>query len=288
MIIALLAPVSLWAQMSFEVSSEKDRFLIGDQFTLDLIVKAPVNARVEWPATPVDTAMHWHLVNRFDADTLLEGQSAQFIHKWIGTSFDSGYAIVPPLTVRINGQEYYSEPILLQIDLPETEEEYYDITDPLDGGIVWWRVVVWTVLGLILLIAIVLGIRRWIAYQKHRLANQPEAPLAEQAIAALAMAKDSQSDEDLGRAMSLLYREAGRRVGPSFAAMTREEQVKALNAWAPSNGDLWNRIVEEVNVIRFAGTASAEQIAQWTTQSLEWLQQTPQSEITSENDVVAQ
>lgn len=173
----------------FEALPSKDRILIGEPFDLKLEARVPANAAFKWPEFQVDTLKEFEILEIGKLDTALENNTWVLTQSLQLTSFDSGFFVTPPLQLLAGLDTLSTDPILIQVGMPEIEAEVplYDIKDLQAAPIDWIRVMWIAFFVLVLLLAI------YMIYKTYRIKKQqpnyaqklPTIPAHETALAAL-------------------------------------------------------------------------------------------------------
>ena len=296
-IILLLIPVAAWAQPAVSVTSEADRMLIGDQIILHLKAVVEEGDIVEWPGIPeeLESAL---VVDRNDVDTSRNKGQLILTENWIITSFDSGFAVIPPLVFKINGYERASDPLLIQVDMPKSEAEYKDIIDPVGLPIPFWRI------AIALFIFLALAIFVWL-FIRHGKKNRPSLddlvdprPLhiqhAEKAVK-LSGLQTEDLDEKLSKGLQNIDLYLRNGLGINTAVGESSDWTKKLKGHPryAGNADELPKLFERVNALRFGGQDLDAQSAEdwlldsqkWITESVEGADEAPHEESKSINDL---
>ncbi|NVK03738.1 MAG: hypothetical protein HWD92_02900 [Flavobacteriia bacterium] len=259
-IFGLLTSTIAWAQTDFEVSSSADRMMIGDQIEIQLKAVVHVNDEVSWPAFP-GLVQFGAFIDRKGIDTVVDGDELTLTETWILTSFDSGYAVVAPLELIVNGVSRAAEPQLIQVDLAENGPEYKDIENPLSTQLNYW--LIWS--ALMVIISIAIGVIVYSYFLKS-----PEAPKAKMSDYrnitdfVLILVKDelaalqNQSksvDEVLSTTTQLLHEYLFSNFMIQTAVgspETWDEQLMQSEAYNGEQGEL-SGILNDISRVRFSG-----------------------------------
>jgi hypothetical protein len=111
--------------------------LIGDQQKLSIEVKANSKDKVIFPLFADTLVAHVELVDKGKTDTVFSNDKNNYIlsRKYTITSFDSGYYVIPPLKVVVNGDTQETEALLLTVQTlaVDTNKAIKDIKQPYDA-----------------------------------------------------------------------------------------------------------------------------------------------------------
>lgn len=128
--------------------SDKQRILIGEQFTLSLQAMITSGAKVQWPR--IDTLPHFEVMNASAVDTQKIRNGVMYKQTLLLTSWDSGSWVIPPITI----QGSRSLPVAVNVDhapfdynLPYNEVKTV-IDVPKEKDFEWH----WYLIGLVLII----------------------------------------------------------------------------------------------------------------------------------------
>ena len=169
--------ISLWlltfpaiAQVSFSVQPDTNRMLIGEQIKLTLKAEFPEDDKVNWPFL-ADSLAGFEIVKKGTLVEEYEGGIKSLIQEIWLTSFDSGYAFIPALSIQLGEERLESQAIGILVSVPEVPEteDYYDIKEPIDPPLNWPLII-----GLILLF-IALGVLIYWLIGKFQKGKRPAA-----------------------------------------------------------------------------------------------------------------
>lgn len=278
--IAFLFSGSLAAQTRFDVSASSDRIMIGDQVKIQLRADVAQKDNLTWPSLP-DSIASGLLVGRSGIDTAFTKDRMTLTETWTVTSFDSGFAVVPPVTLTVNDLAYNSDPVLIQIDMPASEQVYRDIVEPRGLSVPAWKIVV---TGLIAL-ALTLIIFRIIRKVNRKAESDPSAfdvrPYHIRILETLEKLRDQtdlQSDDQVDafyrKCSSLLYNYLQVGLNINTAKGRPVDWVPALehhNSFRGVATDL-PKLLDDANSVRFGNNKrSAEDHQRWFEQLKEWI-----------------
>lgn len=156
------------AQVVWESHLDTNRILIGEQtlYTLQASGLESIE-NLKWPVWP-DTLQGIEVLQT-TSDTVRENNLWRIKQQILITSFDSGFVIIPPLTLQVGGQARECEPQLLNVSTValDPQQDYYDIKKPIEAPIDWWYWLtrIWVILAII---ALVFGLILWLWLRKRK------------------------------------------------------------------------------------------------------------------------
>ncbi|UTW62119.1 hypothetical protein KFE98_19245 [bacterium SCSIO 12741] len=172
----LLFTLLLWAsgvfaqQASLEVKLDTGLIAIGEQIQLTLDIRAPKDARVEWPEWKDTLVGKIEILEASNPDTVYNAGLKTVTQQLTLTGFDSGLFVVPPVVAFVDDIAVKSRPFLIQVvtyqidtikginDIKRVQEADFGWRDALE---VFWPVGVALVgLGVIGFIMVWLGRHR--------------------------------------------------------------------------------------------------------------------------------
>ncbi len=186
----LLAAKGLYAQpQSFSAITDTGKILIGEQLTLSLIGEVKEGASFSWPILP-DSLNGLELVETGKIDTLAMDGIWKISQDIKLTSFDSGYAAVPPLVLKQSGDSLRSRAVGVAVSFPEVKEdrELYDIKEPMEAPFNWWLIIAVVVAAVLMVVAIVI-ITKWLKRRKKSAGLSPEQKLSPYEFALLQLSE---------------------------------------------------------------------------------------------------
>lgn len=148
------------AQVSVESHLDSAQILVGSQTRLSVTVKnAPENANVEFPSFKDESEMARGLeVVRTLADSANSGDNDT--RTYVLTAWDEGKYSTPSLTVKVNGKEFKTKPIPLQVNTIKVDTARLDSIRPMHGvadtPFAWseWSPLFWLSIAALLLIVL--------------------------------------------------------------------------------------------------------------------------------------
>lgn len=143
-------------QPAVKTSVDRNRILLGDQFTLTIQVDVGLQDRpVVFPVLP-DSLNHLEVIKRKATDSVRTGNRLRYTQEIIMTGFDSGTWAIPPQSVLVNGRDFKTQVLRVAVmNVPLKGTDYNDIKDIIpvkDGGFDWmkWLLIFATVLVVVL------------------------------------------------------------------------------------------------------------------------------------------
>ncbi len=159
------------------MKTDSSAIMLGDQIGLELGVKLPEKAQVQWPLITDTITSHIDVVKQNNIDTTINADQKILTQRLIITSFDSGYFELPPVhfIYRMPGDTTLynvgTGSIYLQVYVPEvdTAQPFKSIVAPIDEPYTLGEILPWVLLGL----AVIAGIIFLIVWWSKRKKNQP-------------------------------------------------------------------------------------------------------------------
>lgn len=289
-IAALAIAPSMQGQVNFTVSTDVERMRIGDQ--VEVVINAVVhpNDVLDWPDFP-GNVQFGEFINRSGIDTISNSEEELHLAEtWTLTSFDSGYAVIAPLTLSVNNVAFASEPLLLQVDLAPNGDEYKDIEEPLGLDWPFWVYILsfGTVLIVILLLIFISNRAR-----KKRPEYRPDLAIplhirAEKKMRELSLHRDAgelTNDEVLSRGTTLLQRYVKSEFKVDIFIGDQREWIPKLdrNGHFKSSANELAQLMDHASKLRFSGMSFGnEETDRWVVQASKWISASlaePQPEI---------
>ncbi|GGH68217.1 hypothetical protein [Phaeocystidibacter marisrubri] len=275
----LLIGFGAHSQTELKASPSTQRILIGDQFTLSLSAEVSALDEITWPATEeIGSGL---LLNRSGIDTTERGDILLLQEEWVITSFDSGFVVIPPLTLSVNGEPVQSDPVLVQVDMPRTQEEYLDIVDPLSIQRPWWYYALMGLGALVVVSLFALVMSKWTKNKSVQSRAVDKRTFREKAIdAANGLVEETQWDNNAetdaaySKGIRLLYAYITRELGANTAAgdFTMWSAVMEKNPHYSGDTQKLRQLIERSNEVRFGGLPStAEENKEWALQLSDWI-----------------
>lgn len=167
------------AQLSISAKLLRSHILIGEQTEIELLIRtSDVDNTFFIP--PADTAIHHAEVLDFAfTDTIqVDPQIVELKARMLLTAFDSVVVAIPPFGVALGTQRAYSDPLYLQVTMPEVDlehpDQYFDYKDPQRLRLTFYDYLMWLlyspyfwgVIGIVLLVVAYLLFKKWQARPK--------------------------------------------------------------------------------------------------------------------------
>lgn len=277
-LIALMVSSLAWSQAEFEVSTSEDRMQIGDQVEITLEATVHINDDVVWPSFP-GAVQFGSFIDRRGIDTSINGEEMTLREIWILTSFDSGFAVVAPLQLNVNGVFRSSEPQLIQVDLAGDGPEYRDIENPISPNTKEW--ILWMIVTTILLVAVGVLIRQYYKSPAHQGESNPT--WANMSDAVISMLKDykgkiaSESNpidtvlSDTSRLIQEYVLSTYYLQSAAGSPKDWDKELAAMDDYGAEPGQL-AYLLEEVYRMRFSGASILpEEVNAFLDQVIEWV-----------------
>lgn len=265
LIASLLVSALAWSQPEFEVTTSSDRMMIGDQVEIQIQAKVHVNDEVYWPAFP-GKVQFGTFIDRKGIDTVKRGDELTLTETWILTSFDSGFAVVSPLELTVNGVIKAAEPQLIQVDLAENGPEYLDIENPITpGSNTFW---IWLIVVVVILAAVAVFIYSYFVKEKpeekprfsnlHKPSDVITTLIEEEKIKI--QESSDQLDSSLSDSTKLIYEYIKIQFEINTAHGSTEQwdqQISLMGNNSVQKGELTD-ILNEISRLRFSGADVSE------------------------------
>ncbi len=155
-------------QAGFSSRLDTNRILIGEQTHYHLEATGLSNTSdMLWPVWP-DSLSGLEVLN-VSSDTTEENGLFSIHQQYLITSFDSGFVLIPPLTLLLDSAKLETEPQILNVTTVELDptQDYYDIKDPVKAPIDWlyWLKRIWVYA---LIASVILGVILWLWLRKRK------------------------------------------------------------------------------------------------------------------------
>ncbi len=281
-ILLLAIPALSWAQPEVSVFSESERMLIGDQISITLKLDVSEGDNVAWPKIPEQFQSALFL-SHSGVDTTRGKGMWTLVEKWTLTSFDSGFVVIPPLEFKVNGYAHNSDPLLIQVDMPESEASYQDIIDPVGLPIPAWRIALAILMFLGLLLFIFLFIQNGRKNKPNYANLRDPRPLHVQyaeKLQKLKSSNDMDSDDRLSKGSSHLdlYLREGLGVNTATGDSLVWASKLKQNPNFPGDSEQLKQLISQVNSLRFGGADLHEQdVNNWLNEASHWISSSVQT-----------
>ena len=158
-------------------SADSSAIMLGDQIGMELGLKLPEKAQVQWPEISDTLTGNVDVVKREKIDTIFDAGQMILKQKITITSFDSGYFEVPPFQFLYRVADdttiytASSSSFYLQVYTPvvDTAKPFKVIKAPVEEPYTLGEILPWVLIGLIAIVAIIFLIVWW----RKRKKNQP-------------------------------------------------------------------------------------------------------------------
>lgn len=142
--------------------------LIGQQTTLHLKAEnLSKSSELIWAMWP-DTLKGVELLSA-SRDTFDAKGEFRIEEHFVLTSFDSGFVVIPPFSISYDGEQYETEPLILNVGtVPlNPDQDYFDIKEPVKApfDFLYWLKRLWIVW---LILVAILGIVLWLILRKKK------------------------------------------------------------------------------------------------------------------------
>jgi hypothetical protein len=105
-------------QIDVTVQSDTNHIRIGEQIGVKLIVinHSKESPEITWPFAVDTLSKAIEIIDVLPVDTQRYEEETIFMQQWYLTSFDTGYHDIPPFELVINGEDYETNPFLIQVE----------------------------------------------------------------------------------------------------------------------------------------------------------------------------
>jgi hypothetical protein len=162
LLLSILLSISIWTTgQSFHISCDSTRLETGEQAHIKLIYKGKGNVIWRNNSNENDTLSGAiEVINYSKIDTLEEGNSIVYTQTLFVTAWDSGYHVVPPIYIIVDGKEMFSNPLLLHYSFPNVNQQapIKGIKDQIDTPFVFAEIAImvyWLIGGFVFLCCII-------------------------------------------------------------------------------------------------------------------------------------
>jgi hypothetical protein len=141
-------------QVLVKASVDDDQILIGEPIKLTLEAHIPLGQPLTW--FNLDTIPHFDIIDKGKADTTDNIDGKQLVQVLTITSFDSGYVVIPPMTIKVGNKSFATDSIPIQVSYAplDISKNYRDIKEIEEVPKPKWMAYIPWLLGLFTLIAI--------------------------------------------------------------------------------------------------------------------------------------
>ena len=199
----MVATTTMAQSIKVEAILDTNTIVIGDQTHLILILFQEKNQAVQWPIIEDTITKNIEIISRTEPDTIIRGKELEISRKYLITSFDSGYFVIPPFKYIFDYKndstfsEASTQAILLTVktievdttkaikDIKDIESEPYTL-----GEILIYFVLPPAIIVLLIFLVIYIIRRRKANKPLFRATKKPLPPPHIEAIAALEKLKE--------------------------------------------------------------------------------------------------
>ncbi|WP_416337320.1 BatD family protein [Galbibacter sp. EGI 63066] len=168
---------SLVSYSQVTASADTTAIKIGEQFTYEIQVETDTTAQVIFPEG--QTFMPLELVEALPTDSVINQDKLNLIKKYALTQFDSGIYTLPRQLVDINGKQYFTDSIQVEVRtvaVDTTKQKMYEIKSLAEveknlGN--WWK---WLLFAIVVL-AVIGGLLYWFVFREKPLTEDEKIAL---------------------------------------------------------------------------------------------------------------
>jgi len=159
--------------ITIEAKLDSNKFLIGDQVKLHLLVTKPKSANLNFPILPDSLADGIEIVERFKPDTLSKNEDILTLRQtFLITSFDSGKHTVPSIPFEFLRDStidtLFTDSVFFTVNtipVDTAKKTIYDIKKPINEPFTIMEIIGYIIWGIVALFVIIAGIY---VYRKFR------------------------------------------------------------------------------------------------------------------------
>jgi hypothetical protein len=139
--------------VEYSATSDTNRIRIGEQFRYSVRIKAGENQVVVWQ-NEVDTMGRFEIIDGPAIDSSINNGSKEYRLNYTLTAWDTGYFILFPLPILVDGDTVHAEPVFMDVVFVDAiPEEPHDIKERWDEPWRWWEIA--GIVGILLLLTAV-------------------------------------------------------------------------------------------------------------------------------------
>jgi hypothetical protein len=162
------------AQVSATLRADSTHIQIGDHLNIRITVKSPNTLAVPFPAI-ADTLGSLELVSASKIDTTVEAGNKSLSQLYTVSAYDSGEYVAGPVRIYFKNSNGELDSVLSN-DIPvtvntldvDTTKPFKAIKAPLDVPYSWREFIYYIVGGVLLLLAIIIGVLLWKKHKKQK------------------------------------------------------------------------------------------------------------------------
>jgi hypothetical protein len=157
--------------VEYSATSDTNRIRIGEQFRYSVRIQASENQTVAWQ-NEVDTMGRFEIIDGPAIDSSINNGSKEYRLNYTLTAWDTGYFILFPLPILVDGDTVHAEPVFMDVVFVDAiPEEPHDIKERWDEPWRWWEIA--GIVGILLLLAAVV----YLIIRRLRNRKPAEAPV---------------------------------------------------------------------------------------------------------------
>ncbi len=160
-LVCLLACGKIDAQVNVEARIDSLQLLIGEQTGVTLSVTLDAKQKLQLPELKNGQQLVPNVevvsVTKPDTNILNDGKRMEIEQRYLITAWDSAFYYLPPFKVKVDGKEYESKSLALQVFTMDVDTLHLDQFFPPNGMMAppftWqdWKKIVWASFGVVLL-----------------------------------------------------------------------------------------------------------------------------------------
>ncbi|OQP58616.1 BatD family protein [Niastella populi] len=149
----IASPVYMQGQVLAKASVNRDEILIGEPIKLTFEVRIPMGRSVTW--FNLDSIPSFEFIEKGKVDTADNIDGKQYHQELTITSFDSGTVIIPPMTIQVDGKDYATDSIPVEVSYAQLDmsKDYRDIKEIVEVPKPAWMALIPWILGVVTLLA---------------------------------------------------------------------------------------------------------------------------------------
>ncbi len=156
--------------VEYSATSDTNRIRIGEQFRYSVRIQADEHQEVVWQ-NEVDTMGRFEIIDGPAIDSTINNGSKEYRLNYTLTAWDTGYFILFPLPILVDGDTVHAEPVFMDVVFVDAiPEEPHDIKERWDEPWRWWEIA--GIVGILLLLAAVV----YLIIRRLRNRKPAEAP----------------------------------------------------------------------------------------------------------------
>ncbi|WP_339609551.1 DUF4381 domain-containing protein [uncultured Planktosalinus sp.] len=240
---------------------------IGEEFNFTIEVISDSTDAVQFPEG--QRFLPLEVIEFYPTDTIFEEQKTRLIKRYGLTQFDSGKYVIPPQTISINNQNFYTDSLLVEVfdvEVDTLKQKMFDIkpakeVPPVKSN--WLNYLFWTLLilfTLVLLGYLILKQKKKIEQAKQQLPPFEEALVALQTLDTSNFLKESRVKDYYSGLTEIVKRYLDREVDEAALESTTDELIIKLQLHKDAGHldfdkqtiDRLKNILKRADLIKFA------------------------------------